>query len=83
MLQTIIIEDEVIEFYICPGVNTNKIEAAWMWAKAFMKNRKVTSDVSLHLHLQCYMWRVWKGRPHADGCFGRLLEDIATLFPQT
>ena len=64
------------------GVHTNNIESAWLWAKAFLKNRKIKTDVSLHLHLQCYMWRVWKGRPHAEGCFGRLMEDIAAIYPQ-
>ena len=51
-----------------------------MLAKRVMHNMKVQSDLQLHMHLQRYMWRTWKGQPHPGGCFLRLLDDIAVLY---
>ena len=69
-----------ITSFFLTGVHTNDIEGAWMWAKRFMHNRKVQSDIHLHMHLQSYMWRMWKRQPHPGGCFLRLLDDIAVLY---
>jgi hypothetical protein len=67
-------------FPILIGVNTNAIENAWMQAKRFMRKKKVSSDQSLHEHLQVYMWRLWKGMAHAQGCFHRLISDISIIY---
>ena len=28
-----------------------------------------------------FMWRRWHGEPHPNGCFGRLMQDIAEQYP--
>ena len=28
-----------------------------------------------------FMWRRWHGELHPNGCFGRLMEDIAEQYP--
>ena len=32
-------------------------------------------------YLNEFMWRRWNGEPHPNGCFGRLMQDIAEQYP--
>ena len=32
-------------------------------------------------YLKEFMWRRWHGEPHPNGCFGRLMQDIAEQYP--
>ena len=64
------------------GVHTQHAENNWFVAKdKFKKMKRNTNPNFLQEYLMEFMWRRWYGEPHPNGCFGRLMEDIAGQYP--
>ena len=64
------------------GVHTQHAESNWSAAKdKFKKMKGNTNPNFLQEYLKEFMWRRWHGEPHPNGCFGRLMEDIAEQYP--
>ena len=57
-------------------------ERNWSAAKdKFKKMKGNTNPNFLQEYLKEFMWRRWHGELHPNGCFGRLMEDIAEQYP--
>ena len=64
------------------GVHTQHAESNWCTAKEKFKLMKGSTNPDfLMVYLQEFMWRRWYGDPHPNGCFRRLLQDIANQHP--
>ena len=64
------------------GVHTQHAESNWCTAKDKFKLMKGNTNPNFLLeYLQEFMWRRWYGDPHPNGCFQRLLRDIAEQNP--
>lgn len=64
------------------GVHTQHAESNWSSAKTKFKVMKGNSNPNFLLeYLQEFMWRRWYGDTHPNGCFKRLLQDIAEQYP--
>ncbi|XP_068675925.1 uncharacterized protein [Montipora capricornis] len=64
------------------GVHTQNAESNWCTAKEkFKKMKGNTNPDFLIEYLQEFTWRRWYGEPHPNGCFRRLLDDIAEQYP--
>lgn len=64
------------------GVHTQHAESNWSVAKdKFKKMKGNTNPNFLQEYLKEFMWRRWHGEPHPNGCFGRLIQDIAEQYP--
>ena len=64
------------------GVHTQNAESNWCTAKEkFKKMKRNTNPDFLLEYLQEFTWRRWYGEPHPNGCFRRLLDDIAEQYP--
>ena len=64
------------------GAHTNTVEGCWKWAKQAMTHAKVYSDEWLYLYLQTYMWRKWRGEPHAF-LYTDLVDELGVVIPFT
>ena len=64
------------------GVHTQHAESNWCTAKEKFKLMKGNTNPDFLMeYLQEFMWRRWYGDPHPNGCFRRLLQDIANQHP--
>ena len=64
------------------GVHTQNAESNWCTAKEKFKKMKGNTNPDFLLeYLQEFTWRRWYGEPHPNGCFRRLLDDIAEQYP--
>lgn len=64
------------------GVHTQNAESNWSTAKEKLKTMKGNSNSNfLQEYLQEFMWRRWYGETHPNGCFQRILQDIAEQYP--
>ena len=64
------------------GVHTQHAESSWSSANTKFKVMKGNSNRNFLLeYLQEFMWRRWYGDTHPNGCFKRLLQDIAEQYP--
>ena len=64
------------------GVHSQHAESNWSVAKdKFKKMKGNTNPNFLQEYLKEFIWRRWHGEPHANGCFGRLMQDIAEQYP--
>ena len=64
------------------GVHTQHAKSNWNSAKEKFKVMKGNSNPNFLLeYLQEFMWRRWHGDTHPNGCFKRLLQDIAEQHP--
>ena len=64
------------------GAHTQNAESNWSTAKEKLKIMKGNSNSNfLQEYLQEFMWRRWYGEPHPNGCFQRILQDIAEQYP--
>ncbi|PFX23481.1 hypothetical protein AWC38_SpisGene11974 [Stylophora pistillata] len=64
------------------GVHTQNAESNWCTAKENLKKMKGNTNPDFLLeYLQEFTWRRWYGEPHPNGCFRRLVDDIAEQYP--
>ena len=64
------------------GVHTQHAESNWSAAKDKFKKMKGNANPDFLLeYLQEFMWRRWHGEHHLNGCFERLMQDIAEQYP--
>ena len=64
------------------GVHTKHAESNWSSAKHKFKTMKGSSNPNFLLeYLQEFMWRRWYGDSNPNGCFKRLIQDIAEQYP--
>lgn len=64
------------------GVHIQHAESNWSAAKDKFKKMKGNTNPDFLLeYLQEFMWRRWHGEPHPNGCFERLMQDIAEQYP--
>lgn len=64
------------------GVHTQNAESNWSAAKEKLKKMKGNTNSNfLQEYLQEFTWRRWYGEPHPNGCFQRILQDIADQYP--
>ena len=64
------------------GVHTQHAESNWSTAKEKFKKMKGNTNPNFLIeYLHEFMWRRWYADPHPDGCFQRLLQDIAEQNP--
>ena len=63
-------------------VHTQHAESNWSAAKEKFKKMKGNTNPNVLIeYLHEFMWRRWYGDPHLNGCFKRLLQDIAEQNP--
>ena len=64
------------------GVHTQNAESNRSAAKEKLKKMKGNTNSNfLQEYLQEFTWRRWYGEPHPNGCFQRILQDIADQYP--
>ena len=64
------------------GAHTHYAESNWCAAKEKFKKMKGNTNPNFLIeYLYEFMWRRWYGDPHPNGCFQRLLQDIAEQNP--
>lgn len=64
------------------GVHTQHAESNCSAAKEKFKKMKGNTNSNFpQEYLQEFMWRRWYGEPHPNGCFLRILQDIAEQYP--
>ena len=64
------------------GVHTQHAESNWSTAKEKLKKMKGNTNPNFLIeYLHEFMWRRWYGDTHPNGCFQRLLQDIAEQNP--
>ena len=63
------------------GVHTQNAESNWSTAKEKLKKMKGNTNSNfLQEYLQEFTWRRWYREPHPNGCFHRILQDIADQY---
>ena len=64
------------------GVHTQHVESNWSTAKEKFKKMKGNTNPNFLIeYLHEFIWRRWYGDTHPNGCFQRLLQDIAEQNP--